>query len=332
MERYKFAIPEESKGLVIDNVNKLRKMEEALRKVFYQKGYLETLLPTFEYVELYKSVYKNLDESTLFKYINKEGEDLALRWDFTVPIARYYISQKSSEIARYCYFGNVYRKNKEHKGKNNEIYQVGIELIGKKAIDGDIECISLLKESLPIFELQDLKIELGSASFYNRLCEMVGNDKKEEFSNLLIQKNISGLKRFCEKYQIEKKLAKFIISLPRLNGDIHILKETICNVSDPKLQGSLKELQELYETMNMKGQDLFDLACVPNMEYYTGIMFKVYSQYVEEPIISGGRYDKLYENFGKDVPAIGMAFYMDNILKAIERAGEENAKDSTNEG
>ena len=62
-------------------------------------------------------------------------------------------------------------------------------------------------------------------------------------------------------------------------------------LKDKELKNSLRELKELYETMNMKQQDLFDLACVPNMEYYTGIIFKVYSKYVEEPIISGGRYD-----------------------------------------
>lgn len=330
MEKYKFAIPEESSGVIIENVNKLRIFEEKLRKTFYEEKYLETLMPSFEYVELYKSVYKNLDESTLFKYIDKEGKDVALRWDFTVPIARYYISQKKEEIARYCYFGKVYRKEKEHKGKSSEIYQVGIELIGKKAIEGDVECISLLKKSLPIFELKDLKIELGSARFYNRLCEIVGNNQKEEFSNLLTQKNISGLKKFCEKYSIEENIKQFIISLPRLNGNIDVLKETIKKLEDKELQESLIELKELYETLNMKEQDLFDLACVPNMEYYTGIIFKVYSKYVEEPIISGGRYDKLYENFGKDIPAIGMAYYMNNILKAIAKVGEENVKNSTN--
>ena len=330
MELYKFAIPEESSEVIIDNVNKLRKFEEKLRKIFYEEKYLETLMPTFEYVELYKSVYKNLDESTLFKYIDKEGKDVALRWDFTVPLARYYISQKKDEIARYCYFGKVYRKEKEHKGKSSEIYQIGTELIGKKAIEGDVECISLLQKSLPIFELKDLKIELGSARFYNRLCQLIGEERKEEFSNLLIQKNISGLRKFCEKYNIEEKLSQFITSLPRLNGNIDVLNETIEKLEDEELKNSLIELKDLYETMNMKEQDLFDLACVPNMEYYTGIIFKVYSKYVEEPIISGGRYDKLYENFGKDVPAIGMAYYMNNILKAIAKVGEENAKDSIN--
>ena len=330
MELYKFSIPEESSGVFTENVNKLRSFEGCLRKIFYDEKYIETLMPTFEYVELYKSVYKNLDESTLFKYINKEGKDVALRWDFTVPIARYYISQKKDEIARYCYFGKVYRKEKEHKGKNSEIYQVGIELIGKKTIEGDVECISLLQKSLPIFGLKDLKIELGSASFYNRLCEIIGNERKEEFSKLLLQKNISGLKKFCIKYNLDERISNFIISLPRLNGNIEILTKTIEKLKDKELKNSLRELKELYETMNMKQQDLFDLACVPNMEYYTGIIFKVYSKYVEEPIISGGRYDKLYSNFGKDVSAIGMAYYMNNILKAVERAGEENVKSSIN--
>ena len=82
--------------------------------------------------------------------------------------------------------------------------------------------------------------------------------------------------------------------------------------------------------MNMQEQDLFDLACVPNMEYYTGIIFNVYSKFVEEPIISGGRYDKLSNTFGKNISSIGMAYYMNDILKAIEKAGEENVKNGIN--
>lgn len=330
MELYKFAIPEESSEVITENVSKLRFLEEGLRKYFCKENYNEILMPTFEYVELYKSIYKDLDESTLFKYVNKEGKDIALRWDFTVPIARYYITHADEKIGRYSYFGKVYRKEKEHKGKNSEIYQAGIELIGRKSIEGDIECIDLLQKTLPIFGLNDLKIELGSARFYNRLCDIVGNDKKEEFSKLLMRKNISGLKKFCLNYNIDKKMQDFIITLPRLNGNIEVLTKAIEKLDDIELKESMMELKRLYETMNMKHRDLFDLACVPNMEYYTGIIFKVYSKYVEEPIISGGRYDKLYNNFGKDVSAIGMAYYMNNILKAIERAGEENVKNSLN--
>lgn len=330
MDVYKFIIPDESMEAVTKNVNVLREIEGKLRNIFYSKDYIETLVPTFEYVELYKSVYKNLDESTLFKYINKEGRDIALRWDFTIPITRYHISQNQNEIGRYCYFGNVFRKKKEHKGKSSEIYQAGIELIGKDTIEGDIECISLLQKTLDVFGLKDLKIELGSADFYNNLCDLVGVEKKEEFSNLLLQKNISGLKRFCLENKIEKELADFIVSLPRLNGDIDVLNKTIDGLKYNSLRESLIVLKNLYIKMNMKEQDLFDLACVPNMEYYTGIIFNVYSKFVEEPIISGGRYDKLSNTFGKNISSIGMAYYMNDILKAIEKAGEENVKNGIN--
>ena len=53
-------------------------------------------------------------------------------------------------------------------------------------------------------------------------------------------------------------------------------------------------------------------------------MFKVYSPYSPEPIVSGGRYDSLYKNFKEDTPAIGMGYYLNNILKALEKEGENN--------
>ena len=69
----------------------------------------------------------------------------------------------------------------------------------------------------------------------------------------------------------------------------------------------------------------------PTMEYYTGIMFKVYSLNAPEPLVSGGRYDSLYEKFEQKVQAIGMAYYFTNILKAMEKEGEANDKNSSNE-
>ena len=67
---------------------------------------------------------------------------------------------------------------------------------------------------------------------------------------------------------------------------------------------------------------------VPKMQYYTGLIFKVYSEYVPDPIIAGGRYDKLLEKFGKDVPAIGFAYYMDSVVKANKKESEKNVENS----
>ena len=64
---------------------------------------------------------------------------------------------------------------------------------------------------------------------------------------------------------------------------------------------------------------------VPKMEYYDGLMFQVYSKYVPNPIVSGGRYDRLYQKFGKEVSAIGIGFYQNEILQVLKKEGEENA-------
>ena len=70
--------------------------------------------------------------------------------------------------------------------------------------------------------------------------------------------------------------------------------------------------------MNNKDSIIFDLSMCPSMEYYTGIMFKVYSPNVPEALVCGGRYDSLYEKFNSKSKAIGMSYYFNNILKALE--------------
>ena len=322
MESFKFLIPEESREVMVENVPKLRKIESDLRALFTQREYLETIMPSFEYADLYKSIYQDMDESKLFKYINQKGEDIALRWDFTIPLARYYISQTTEDIARYCYFGKVFRKEKEHKGKESELYQAGIELIHKAGPEGDFECLAILEDSLSVLGLEDLRIELGSAKFFNRICEMTG--KKEELMELLSQKKISGIKKFVQQYKIEENLAELLIKIPRLSGDITVLEEALEKIQDEELRKALLELKQIYEKMKYKKQILFDLGFVPSMQYYTGVVFKVYSKDVSQPIISGGRYDDLYKKFGKEIPAIGMAYYQDAILKALKKVGENN--------
>ena len=100
-----------------------------------------------------------------------------------------------------------------------------------------------------------------------------------------------------------------------------MLDEIIKDSEDEIIKKSLKELRTIYEKMKNKDDIIFDLSMCPTMEYYTCVMFKVYSPYSPEPIVSGGRYDSLYKNFRKDIPAIGMGYYLNNILKAVEKEG-----------
>jgi len=322
-EEYKYLIPDESSGVITENVAQLRKLEEKLRKIFNKYSLTETLIPSFEYVELYKGVYTNFDEEKIFKYIGKDGRVIALRWDFTIPLARHYFAQKTDNEARYSYFGKVYRKEKNYKGRNSESYQAGIELINKGGTEGNIECLKILQETLQEINLDNLKLEFGSAKLFYRICELVGN--KDKLVEILSRKNISEMEKFVESNDnLDDSLKKFLLKLPRLCGSIEMIDEYINILQDEIIVKSLKELKMTYEKLDIKDNVIFDLSMCPSMEYYTCLMFKVYSPHCPEAIISGGRYDSLYKNFKKDVPAIGMGYYLNNIIKAIEKEGEIN--------
>lgn len=333
MENFKFLIPEESNGVIVKNISTLRKIEENIRKVFAKYNYQETLMPTFEFMDLYRNIYRNIDYGQTYNFINDKGENIALRWDFTVPLARFYVSQnkEKDDIGRYSYFGSIFRKPEKLMGKMSEYYQAGIELINAPGIKGEKEILDILIETLPYLNLKRLKIEMGSSSFFERVFELTG--KREELIEILSKKNISEMCKFVDKNKFDENLSNLLLKLPRLCGKVTILDSLINTLDDEKLLQAINELKKLYEIISVNNNDyeiIFDLSMVPKMQYYTGIIFKVYSEYVPEPIITGGRYDKLLEKFGKDVPAIGFAYYMDSVVKASKRESERNVENSNN--
>ena len=303
----------------MNNVSKLRDIENDLRHIFVEHGYLEVLMPSFEYVELYNDMDIGIDEEKMFQYINYEGKRVALRVDFTVPLARLYSSQKENGEKRYCYFGKVYRKEKRHKGRSSEFFQAGIELLGKAGVAGDLECLELVLETMQCLRLKTLRIEMGSAQFYNRLVEIVDDEK---FVNILKRRDLSAMKDFVESHHFDSHLHDLLLMLPQAFGDIQVLYQVQSLIDDPLLKEAIEECIHLYQQSKMKDILTFDLAMTPMMKYYTGIMLKGYSPYSAEPIMNGGRYDKLMNHFQRQVPAIGFSYDLSHILKALDKEEE----------
>lgn len=271
MEEFKYLIPEESIDAIMNNVSKLRDIENDLRHIFVEHGYLEVLMPSFEYVELYNDMDIGIDEEKMFQYINYEGKRVALRVDFTVPLARLYSSQKENGEKRYCYFGKVYRKEKRHKGRSSEFFQAGIELLGKAGVAGDLECLELVLETMQCLRLKTLRIEMGSAQFYNRLVEIVDDEK---FVNILKRRDLSAMKDFVESHHFDSHLHDLLLMLPQAFGDIQVLYQVQSLIDDPLLKEAIEECIHLYQQSKMKDILTFDLAMTPMMKYYTGIMLR----------------------------------------------------------
>lgn len=322
MEEFKYLIPEESIEAIVTNVSELRKIEQSLRKIFEQYKYQEVLMPSFEYVDLYTSVDSGFEVDKMFQYINNEGKNVTMRTDFTIPLARLYANSKLT-TARFSYFGKVYRKQLKHKGRSSELYQGGIELINEDVEIGNKEILNILEDSLKHLKIKNILVELGSATFFNRVCELVG-EYREELTSILVYKQISEMKKFVSKTNFDENLNKLLLELPTLFGGIDVIDQTLEYIQDEQLIASLKQLKTNYSYFNRNDNIKFDLAMVPMMKYYTGLMFKGYSDKQSTVIISGGRYDRLLPKFNKEVSAIGFTYHLDEIIKDIVLEGESN--------
>lgn len=325
MEEFKFLIPEESIDAIITNVSTLREIESNLRIIFSKNNYQEVLMPSFEYVDLYKQLDSGFEQEKMFQYINHEGKNVAMRCDFTIPLARFYsVNNYENEVARYCYFGKVYRKETMHKGRSSEFFQGGVELINMPGVVGDIECLKMIQECMPHLGLKETLVELGSAQFFDRLCSLVGN-KADELTEILKYRDISKMKKFVETSNFNDKFKQLLLNLPTAFGPLQELETVIINIEDTILLQAVNNLKELYASLANQDNIIFDLGMVPTMKYYTGLMIKGYSSSSAQLIISGGRYDDLLPRFNKNVGAIGFCFHMNHILKALEK--EEEAHD-----
>lgn len=322
MEKYKFVIPEEAQEVITRHVKTLRKMENELRVIFTNQNYEEMILPTFEYTDLYREIATGIDVERLFQFFNKDGKPISLRADFTFPLARYH-AHATQETGRYCYFGKVYRKQLSHKGRQSEIYQAGIELMGLDEWHGDQECLDILSQSLNALNIAQVQIELGSAAFFHRL-EVLLEDSDEYLQEILDYRDMSAMKQFVQeklKSQIiDSSMAEFLNQLIVLVGKEEVFKQARTYLNDNELLLALEHLETLYQHYAAQFENLtVDLAMIPKFKYYTGLMIKGYHLKAAEAMISGGRYDQLLQVFGRNSQAIGLSFNLDVLSELKDK-------------
>lgn len=316
-----YLLPAEADEMTQQDVKRLRSLEQRLRQVFAQAEYEEVMPATFEYVDLYRAVDSEIDQEKLFQFINHEGRPIALRYDFTIPLARAYATTGKTEPARYAYYGKVFRKEKRNKGRRTEAYQVGVELMGADEPQGDLATFTLVQSVIERLRLTNVVIDLGSASYYRRILAL-DTGTGQRLAQLLAKKNLSGLHQYVAQNQFAPALAELIEALPIVH-DLEQLMVLTEATGDTELIASLRKLVVLVANEQSQFQINFDLALAPTMSYYTGVMFQVYGQGAAQPIISGGRYDDLLAKFGPQTGAIGFCCHMDELLKVITGEGAD---------
>ncbi len=278
-------------------------------------GYQDIQTPAFEFFDVFSNEIGTTPSNELYKFFDKEGNTLVLRPDFTPSMARCaakYFMDENVPI-RFCYAGNTFTNTSSLQGKLKEVTQMGAELIGDDSVEADGEMIALVVESLLSAGLTDFQVSIGQMEYFKGICAQAGLDEQteNELRELISGKNIFGAEELLEG----KGVADYF-------GTVEVLKEAEKFALNSRSRLAIDRLFKLYQVLCMYGVEKyvsFDLGMLSKYHYYTGVIFKVYTYGVGEPIVKGGRYDHLLGYFGKESPAIGFAVVIDDLMLALGR-------------
>lgn len=302
-------------------------VEKKISKVIKRYGYRNIQTPTFEFFDIFKKERGSVISKEMFKFFDRDGETLVLRPDITPSIARsaakYFMDEDMPIRLSYC--GNIFINKSSYQGRLKESTQIGAELIGDVTGDADAEMTAMLIDCLLQAGLKDFQVEIGHINFFNGLMEAANLDEDDQdyLRTLIENKNYFGVENLISEKEMAADVKHAILEMPKLFGTIDQIREAKALVQTiPVSLSAIEALEELYEVLKLYGVEnyvTFDLGMLGKFKYYTGIIFKAYTYGTGDAIATGGRYDKLLMQFGKQAASIGFGIGLDALMIALER-------------
>ena len=269
----------------------------------------------------------NLDDNTTSKSLTKQISEKALRYDLTVPFARFVV-QNRNEITfpfkRYQ-MQNVWRADRPQKGRYREFYQCDADVIGTDSLLCEVELVQLYDDVCSQLKIPNVDICINNRKVLSGMVELMGaTDLFEDVVITLDKLSAIGLEKVKEEL-----LTKGVKSESLSILDAFLNTKTVSDLSSLLEQSEigkkgLEELQFVIDNVTKLGLQsanlVFDITLARGLNYYTGCILEVKANDVKIGSIGGGgRYDDLTSNFGlKDISGVGISFGIDRIYLVME--------------
>ena len=269
----------------------------------------------------------NIDKNSTSKLITKQISEKALRYDLTVPFARYVVQNRNDitfPFKRYQ-IQNVWRADRPQKGRYREFYQCDADVIGTESLLSEIELIQLYDEVFDTLKIPNIEICINNRKVLSGMVEVMNSE--ELFNDIVIaldKLDKIGIEKVKEEMKVKGVSEEALLVLEQFLSltAISELKSLLTN-SEIGRKG-VEELQFVSDNVNklgLKNSTLkFDITLARGIDYYTGCILEVVQKDVKIGSIGGGgRYDNLTSVFGLDnVSGVGISFGLDRMYIVME--------------
>ncbi len=325
------------------------KLKNEIAGVYHSHGFLSIETPVIERTEILLAKAGGDTEKQIYKVVKTaetEGDaDQALRFDHTVPLARYVVEHENDLTFPFkvTQIGRNFRGERAQKGRFREFYQLDVDVIGREHLDVfyDAEVVKTAYDALKTFIKPEMKIRISNRKILSGLLQELGLQTKSE--------DIFGIIDHAEKVPKEKTIAAFeeiglsnaeiekLTSFMDIRGEREFVITSLKNlgINNEIFETGINELDQVLGTLEesgMKGVAIGDMLIIRGLDYYTGSVFETFLPEYKEigSICSGGRYENLAGNYTeKKMPGVGISigltrlFYVLNEYNLLDNADEQ---------
>ncbi|MEO8054894.1 MAG: ATP phosphoribosyltransferase [Acidobacteriota bacterium] len=316
-------LPRGVQALLFDAADRRRRAEEGVVGVLRAAGLREVILPVLDYADPYAGVTAEGDER-LYRFLDREGQALALRADFT-PMAARIIAPRLGQLAGAAslfYRGDVVRNEETGVGRPREFAQVGAERYGDSRFEADEEMLALLLDALGSLSSSALRLTLGFAGLLGKVVEAAapgvasgGGMRLEDVMRLARERRVSAIEPLLRDAGAPSAVANEIASglLRGFEPSSSLFRSSALAEEAERLARAAAFARSRRPGLSV----VVDLAATPDAPYYTGLTFAVDAAGVPGALAAGGRYDALLARFGVSAPALGFCVGLEALASAL---------------
>lgn len=307
-------------------------IKEKIEESYKRFGFLPLDTPILELSEVLLAKAGGETEKQIYRFTR--GDDLAMRFDLTVPLAKY-VSKNYGELQfpfRRYQIGKVYRGERPQKGRFREFYQADIDIIGdgELSIMNDAEIPSIIYTTFKSLGFDDFTIRINNRKILNGLFEYLNIVELSTEIMRIIDKlekiGKENVKLELLKLNIEEEIIDKILEFISISGNNEEKIEALekLNIKNEVFEKGLFELREVVKYIRLFGvpEENFsiDLTIARGLDYYTGTVYETFLDNYREigSVCSGGRYDNLAENYtDKSLPGVGIAIGVTRLFDQL---------------
>ena len=315
-------------------------MKETIEDSYKTFGFLPIDTPIIELSEVLLAKAGGETEKQIYRF-NKGDTDLSLRFDLTVPLAKYVAKNYGSlsfPFRRYQ-IGKVYRGERAQKGRYREFYQCDIDIIGDETLDiiNDAELPAVIATTFRRLGFDEFTIKINNRKILNGLYESINQTEKSVDIMRIIDKidkiGDQAVMEELAKIEVPEESINKIMQFIKIDGttDEKLKKLQTLGIENDTYKLGVEELGEVVKYIRLFGIEdknfVIDLSIARGLDYYTGTVYETFLNGYRElgSVCSGGRYENLAQNYtDKKLPGVGVSigltrlFYKLNELNVIK--------------